>query len=211
METCGWLAKILREEKPAKMNIDIGGLGVGIYDRLIEQGHSRSVVNPVNFGGKPIEPAPLGEDGKPAGGPANRRSEMWLNLKKVLEAGRFSLPDSDSLQADLVGPGYKYSSDGKLLLESKDDMRRRGVPSPDEGDAVAHCFSEPDGSPIVRNKNFDRDLEQQYEGDAAVNSTVGHLLPPNWVQPYKVTPGQRVSAISNDAGTPILSVVELTK
>jgi hypothetical protein len=127
MEVTGWVAKIIRDEKPAKVNIDVGGLGVGVYDRLIEQGHSRSVVNAVNFGGKPIEPAPLREDGKPAGGPANRRAEMWGNLKKALESeAGFSLPDSDSLQADLVGPGYKYNSSGQLVLESKDDMRRRG-------------------------------------------------------------------------------------
>jgi hypothetical protein len=54
----------------------------------------------------------------PAGGPANRRAELWLNLKKALEAGRFSLPDRDSLQSDLVSVGYRFRSDGKLLLES---------------------------------------------------------------------------------------------
>jgi hypothetical protein len=70
---------------------------------------------------------------------------MWSNLKKALR-GRFSLPDSDSLQGDLTGPGCKYRSDGALLLESKDEMKKRGMPSPDEGDAVALCFSEPAGS-----------------------------------------------------------------
>jgi hypothetical protein len=88
----------------------------------------------------------------------------WGNLKKVLEGGRFSLPDSDLLQADLVSCGYKYQSDGKLLLESKQDMRRRGVPSPDEGDAVALCFSEPDGSPFIRRKNFNRDISKRFGG-----------------------------------------------
>ena len=39
-------------------------------------------------------------------------------------------------------------SDGRLLLEAKEDMKKRGMPSPDEGDAVALCFSEPEGSPI---------------------------------------------------------------
>jgi hypothetical protein len=39
-------------------------LGVGVYDRLIELGHSRNVVNAVNFGGKPIEVAALDETGK---------------------------------------------------------------------------------------------------------------------------------------------------
>ena len=115
METTGWINRIIDEEKPDRVNLDVGGMGVGIYDRLIEMGHRRNVVQPVNFGGKPVEPAPLDETGRPAGGSFNRRSEMWSNVKKALEAGRFSLPDSDSLQADLVSVGYKYTSDGKLL------------------------------------------------------------------------------------------------
>jgi hypothetical protein len=69
MEVAGWVAQIIREDKPAKVNIDVGGLGIGVYDRLIEQGHSSSLVNAVNFGGKPVEPPPLDEMGKPGGGP----------------------------------------------------------------------------------------------------------------------------------------------
>ncbi|MGY4192544.1 hypothetical protein ACVIM9_001885 [Bradyrhizobium sp. USDA 4520] len=84
--------------------------------------------------------------------------EMWSNLKKAL-SGSHSLPDSDSLQADLTGPGYKYTSDGRLVLESKDEMKKRGMPSPDEGDAVALCFSEPNGSPYVRATGFNRVIE----------------------------------------------------
>jgi hypothetical protein len=67
-------------------------------------------------------------------------------------------------QADLVSVGYKYQSDGRLLLESKQDMRKRGVPSPDEADAVALCFSGADGSPFhARDRNFRRDLSRTYE------------------------------------------------
>lgn len=157
MEVAGLVARIIREEKPAKVNIDVGGLGVGVADRLEEQGYG-DTINRVNFGGKPIEPPAVDETGKPAGGPANRRAEMWSNMKKVLQ-GRFDIPDSDSLQSDLTGPGYKFMSDGRLLLESKDDMRKRGMPSPDEGDAMALCFSEPEGSPFPRNANFNRKIE----------------------------------------------------
>jgi hypothetical protein len=164
MEVAGWVQKIIREEKPAKVNIDVGGLGVGVYDRLYETSTNRRVLNAVNFGGKPVEPPPLDEKGNPAGGPANRRAEMWSNLKKALEGGRFCLPDKESLQADLVSCGYKYTSEGKLLLESKQDMRKRGVPSPDEADAVALTFSEPDGSAFVRDPNFHRSLLDRYQG-----------------------------------------------
>ena len=159
MEIAGLVGKIIRDDKPAKVNIDVGGLGVGVFDRLMELGYSRSVVQAVNFGSKPIEPPVLGEMGVPAGGPANRRSELWCNMKKVLEEGRFSLPDDDALQADLVSTGYKYNSAGQLLLESKQDMRKRGVPSPDLADAVALCFSEgDDATGLVRNANFHREI-----------------------------------------------------
>ena len=164
MEIAGWVQKLIREEKPAKINIDVGGIGAGVYDRLRETSSNRRMLNAVNFGGRPVEPAPLGEDGKPGGGVLNRRAEMWMNLKKALEAGRFSLPDSDSLQADLVSVGYKFDSSGRLLLEAKADMKKRGLPSPDEGDAVALCFSEPDGSGFVRDKKFYEDLTERYQG-----------------------------------------------
>jgi hypothetical protein len=46
--------------------------------------------------------------------------------------------------------------------------------------------------------------------DSAVSSTVSALLPVNWVQTYKVVPGQRVSAIGNDGATYTLVVTPLT-
>jgi hypothetical protein len=162
MEVTGWVQKIIREDKPAKVNIDVGGLGVGVYDRLNETKTNRRIIQAVNFGGKPVEPPPLDERGNPGGGPANRRAEMWLNLKKALEGGRFVLPDSDALQADLVSCGYKYTSEGKLLLEAKQDMRKRGVPSPDEADAVALCFADASGFPM--STDFNRSLTDRYEG-----------------------------------------------
>src|SRR5215212_2525663 len=64
MEVTGLVARIIRDDKPAKVNIDVGGLGVGVYDRLVEQGYG-GVVYAVNFAGKPIEPPPLDETGKP--------------------------------------------------------------------------------------------------------------------------------------------------
>jgi hypothetical protein len=63
---------------------------------------------------------------------------MWMRSKEWLEepAG-VSVPDSDSLQADACGPGYKYDSLNQVILERKEDMRARGVGTPDEWDAVA--------------------------------------------------------------------------
>jgi hypothetical protein len=160
MEIAGWLAKILRDEKPAKVSIDVGGLGIGIFERLMEQGFDSGVVVATNFGSKAIEPAPLDETGRPSGGCANRRAELWLNMRNALQEGRFSIPDDDALHADLTSCGYKYDSAGRLLLESKQDMRKRGMPSPDSADAMCLTFSEPEGSPIPRSiaTNFNRKL-----------------------------------------------------
>jgi hypothetical protein len=74
---------------------------------------------------------------------ANRRAEMWMRSREWLEdpAG-VQIPDSDTLHADACGPSYRYDSHTRLVLERKEDMRRRGVPSPDEWDAVALTFAE---------------------------------------------------------------------
>ena len=75
----------------------------------------------------------------------------WLGAKGQRKRGKnadaenyekccndFCLPDKDSLQSDLTGPGYSYTSDGRLQPEGKDAIRKRGMPQPVEGDAIAH-------------------------------------------------------------------------
>ena len=137
-QSAGWAARILRLERPVRMFIDVGGVGAGVYDILMEQGFD-DVVRAVNFGS-----APLYQASADHGGPANRRAEMWQAMKDWLEdeAGA-SIPDTDTLQADLCGPAYSYNSQSQLLLESKEHMRKRDVQSPDEGDALALTFAEP--------------------------------------------------------------------
>jgi hypothetical protein len=69
---------------------------------------------------------------------------MWMKSKDWLaDPAGAQIPDSDALQADACGPGYGYDSNTRLLLEKKDDMRRRGAASPDQWDAVALTFAEP--------------------------------------------------------------------
>ena len=117
-----------------------GGVGAGVYDIVVEYGMPYAkIIVPVNFGSSPFEPNP--PDG---GGAVNRRAEIWMKSRDWLEdpAG-VQIPDEDSIQADACGPGYKWDSQTRLILEKKDDMRRRGVPSPDEWDAVALTFAEP--------------------------------------------------------------------
>jgi hypothetical protein len=155
MAQAGWLGQVIQKERPKRLFIDVGGVGAGLYDRLMEMGHG-DIVRSVNFGSSPMEPEPLDENGKPKGGPLNRRAEMWMKTKEWLEdqAGA-QIPDSDSLQADACGPGFTYDSHTRLKLEAKDRMRARGMASPDEWDAVALTFAEP----VADNSRFHRRLE----------------------------------------------------
>jgi hypothetical protein len=67
---------------------------------------------------------------------------MWMTSKDWLaDPAGAQILDSDALQADGCAPGYGYDSNTRLLLEKKDDMRRRGAASPDQWDAVALTFA----------------------------------------------------------------------
>lgn len=143
MELAGWVKQAIDEDAPERVFIDVGGVGAGVYDRLVEMGYG-DVVSAVNFGSSPLEPMPLDEKGRPKGGPLNRRAEMWMKSKEWLEdPGGVSLPDEDSIQTDACGPTYSYDSLSRLKLEAKDHMQSRGVASPDEWDAIALTFAEP--------------------------------------------------------------------
>lgn len=145
VDGANWCKQVIDTHRPKKMFIDVGGLGVGVFDILKSWGgiYEKTAVA-VNFGGKPYEPTPKDRDGKDLAGPKNRRAEMWSNSKDWLDdVGGADLPDRDSLHADACGPGYKYDINQRLLLESKEAMRARGVRSPDEWDAIALTFAEP--------------------------------------------------------------------
>lgn len=137
MQAAGWAKQVIDKDNPRRFFIDVGGVGAGVYDRLCEMGYGR-VVRPINFGSAPLEPGIAG-----GGGPLNRRAEIWMKSRDWLEdpAG-VDIPDDDALQADACGPGYSYDSNTRLRLEKKEDMKRRGVKSPDLWDAVALTFAE---------------------------------------------------------------------
>ncbi len=70
---------------------------------------------------------------------ANMRAFMWRSMREWLHLG--SIPDEEALELDLCGPGAEQRPNGKLVLESKADMAKRGVKSPDWGDALALTFA----------------------------------------------------------------------
>lgn len=142
VEGANWLRTIIEADKPAKVFIDVGGMP-GVYDLLVSWGFG-DIVTPVNFGSSPMDPVEVLPDGTKRPGAKNRRAEMWSRSRDWLdEEGGADIPDKDSLQADACGPGYSHDTNQRLLLESKEAMRSRGVRSPDEWDAVVLTFAEP--------------------------------------------------------------------
>ncbi len=145
VEGASWLKQIIDRDSPARVFIDLGGVGAGTFDILHSWGEPyESVVVGVNFGGEPQEDMIYLDDGSKQPGPRNRRAEMWLRSRDWLtQAGGADIPDLDSLQADACAPAYSYDMGQRLLLESKERMRARGVRSPDEWDAIVLTFAEP--------------------------------------------------------------------
>jgi phage terminase large subunit len=81
----------------------------------------------------------------------NKRAEMWDTLKKWLEDGG-GLPDDPILIAQLSSVQYSFDPTDRLILEKKEDMRKRGVPSPDRAEGIVYTFFMP-----VMATNWDED------------------------------------------------------
>ena len=108
-----------------------GGVGGGVVDTLRSWGF---FVNEVAFGGSPTNTDY-----------ANKRAEMWCNARDWLQ-GEVSIPWSDNdLANELTNQTYTYreGKNNDLLLTSKADMKRDGLPSPDFADALALTFAVP--------------------------------------------------------------------
>jgi hypothetical protein len=118
-----------------------GSIGGPVADRLRQLGHSNVV--DVQFGGE-----------SPDREFANMRAFMWGKMRDWLK-GSGAIDTSSHLEQDLVGPGYRHDRQDRVVLESKEEMKKRGLDSPDDGDALALTFamrvaaSEPAPQPYV--------------------------------------------------------------
>lgn len=124
---------------PITINIDDTGVGGGVTDRLEEikqeQNLTRMIIVPVNFASK------VPQDG--ADNYKNLTSYMWSNIRELMRAKDLSIPNDEDLIAQLSVRKYTVASDGKILLETKDQMKERGIKSPDRADALAlACFDQ---------------------------------------------------------------------
>jgi len=141
MSVVGHVIDAIEEYKPTLTVIDEGGLCYGILDRLTEQ---RYKVRGVNFGWRSKNPAMW----------QNKRSEMWGAMRDWLKTA--SIPQDRQLKNDLVGPMRKFNSSGSILLESKKEMKARGLASPDAADALAVTFAYPVASRGEYNSRTER-------------------------------------------------------
>jgi hypothetical protein len=128
MTVVGHVIDAIQSYSPALVVIDEGGLGAGVVDRLKEQ---RYKIRGVNFGMRSSKPIMYG----------NKRAEMWGSMKEWLKTA--SIPNDRYLKGDLTGPMMKPDSKGAIFLESKKDMKSRGLASPDAADAIAVTFAFP--------------------------------------------------------------------
>ena len=111
--------------------VDGTGIGGGLVDHLRRRGLN---VIDVQFASRPDATI----DGIRW---ANKRAEIWGHLRAALPY--LCLPKNGELRQQLTGPEYSYNQPGAILLEAKDLMKRRGLPSPDLADALACTFASP--------------------------------------------------------------------
>lgn len=123
-KTTGMFAsEMLQRSDQTPAALDAGGVGGGVVDNLLAAG--RPVVA-IEFGGAALDPERF----------ANRRAEMYWLAREELEQGLIDLdPDDDQLAAQLGSIKFTFDAKGRILIESKKDMKKRGLPSPDRADA----------------------------------------------------------------------------
>lgn len=115
-------------ERPTEILVDAIGLGAGVVDRLREL---ELPARGINVSESPA----MGNTYR------NLRAELWGRAKAWLEKRDCRIPKDERLISELATVRYLFTSNGKLQIESKDDIRRRGLPSPDIADAFVLTFA----------------------------------------------------------------------
>lgn len=109
--------------------VDATGVGAGVVSNLRLMG--RSPVAVMMGGSSALEEC------------FNKRAECWWQMKKWLAEEQGQIPKDERLKDDLCAPDYGYDMRGRVKLERKEDMRSRGLASPDYADALALTFAQP--------------------------------------------------------------------
>lgn len=126
------LTAIIKDDKPARIFLDMGNTGAGVYDILSDRGYAK-IVRGINFGGRAINDDRY----------ANKRAEMWGEANEWLKSPPVEIPADEELADDLCSVNKGYDKQGRLLLEPKEDVKKRIGRSPDKADAFVLTFAEP--------------------------------------------------------------------
>jgi hypothetical protein len=132
METAGLIKQeydSIKEEskKPSKIVVDVIGLGAGVVDRLKELGLPVVGVNVAEIPGESEKYLRM-------------RDELWFNVRDWFTEKICDIPSDDVLISQLSALKYFITSNGKLRVESKDELKKRGLDSPDIADAFVLTF-----------------------------------------------------------------------
>lgn len=174
-EAIAWLRSIIDDDKPEKMFIDQGGLGAPIISMLKSAGPQYlKIIEGVNFGS-----TSQSKLAKPKNaGPKRRRDEMWSRMRDWLKQEEgVQIPDDDALHSDLIGVWIKNDLNNDLVLATKEEMKAKGIRSPDLGDAVALTFASSVwvGTPAIVGQP---DPYQKHGMDRGGVKSYGYQMPP---------------------------------
>lgn len=130
MQTTGRVVAALNDTGSIRAKVDAVGIGAGVFDRLKEMG-------------KPVEEMQSGQAAQDSERFLNSRAEWWWGLRERFESGDIDLDETDEeLAAQLANIKYKFTSRGQIQIESKDELKKRGMSSPDRGDALMLAFAD---------------------------------------------------------------------
>lgn len=128
MAVAGYIAEFIDQIDPDMVFIDAVGVGAGVFDRLVQLGYGTRLM--------PVVGSQKAQDEKQY---HNKRAENWGRMKEWLKAGG-CVEDDQVVLDDLTGLEYFFDMHQRYQLESKDDLKERGLPSPDNADALAQTF-----------------------------------------------------------------------
>jgi hypothetical protein len=127
MALTNFVIEEIEKHKPIATFVDGNGVGGGVVDRLKQLGYN---VVEVQFGAKAADERTY----------ANKRAECWGRMREWLATGM--IDNDTALGQDLESPEYGFDNHQRIQLEKKDDMKKRGLASPDDADALALTFAE---------------------------------------------------------------------
>lgn len=148
MEVVDRVILAIKAENPDAVFVDVGNMGAGVVDRLHQ----------LNY--RQVQEVAFGERAGDSDRFANLRAEMYFKCRDwMLQGG--ALPQEPELKSELSTVEYKFTRDGKIILESKEKLKERTGKSPDLADSAVLTFARP----VVRQQDLQYAAGEEEEYD----------------------------------------------